>query len=91
MKQKLNIPLQAVESSNVAKVGYDPDTERFAVQFKRTPGVYVYAGVSAKVADGVLNATSVGSAVQSSLVRGGFAFERIEPESDSIDDTPSGD
>lgn len=91
MNQKLNIPLQAVASSNVAAVGYDPETERFAVQFKRTPGTYVYAGVSTKTAEAVLAAESVGSAVQSSLVRGGFAFEHLKPESESHDDTRSGD
>jgi hypothetical protein len=71
-----SIAMSEVKSSNVAKLGYDAPTQRMAVQFK-SGATYHYHGVGAKTADAVTSAKSVGSAVSSMLVKGGFKFERI--------------
>lgn len=74
------IPLQEVESSNVAAVGYDASTERFGVRFKSSDTTYVYAGVPAKVAADILEAPSIGRAVSAQLARGGYETTKIEPK-----------
>lgn len=74
------LPLQEVKSSNVAAVGYDAASSVFAVQFKSGPAQYHYAGVPPKVAEQVMAAPSVGSAVSKLLVKGGYTHERIDPE-----------
>lgn len=79
--QKNDIPLNAVESSNVSAVGYDAKTERMAVQFK-SGGLYHYHGVPAKAADAVLTAKSVGSAVRATLVQGGYRYDRLDKKED---------
>lgn len=70
------IALSPVTSANVAAIGYDADSQRFAVQFKNG-GTYHYAGVPADVAEKVTNANSIGSAVQAHLVKGGYSYARI--------------
>lgn len=74
-----DIPLQAVESSNVSAVGYHAPSQRMAVQFK-SGGLYHYHGVPQKTATAVLDAKSVGSAVRAHLVQGGFRFDRLDKE-----------
>lgn len=71
--------LSPVKSSNVAAIGYDAGTERFGVQFK-SGATYHYSGVAQKVADEIMSAESVGSAVHARLVKGGFAYERLDKD-----------
>lgn len=78
LTEKIGIPMAAVKSSNVARIGYDDGTQRFAVEFNRTPGVYVYEGVPKKTADAVFDSGSTGSAVQQHIVRGGFKFAHLK-------------
>jgi hypothetical protein len=51
--------MQPVESSNVAAVGYDPQTKEMAVRFK-SGSTYVYSGVSPEEHEALLSADSVG-------------------------------
>ncbi len=61
------ISLQRVQSSQVAAVGYDPETKTLAVQFKskatgETPvPVYHYPGVTIETHDEFIRADSVGT------------------------------
>ncbi|HQD26546.1 MULTISPECIES: KTSC domain-containing protein [Methanoculleus] len=50
---------QAVESTNIKSVGYDPEDEVLEVEF-HSGGVYHYVGVPAEVYEGLLNARSKG-------------------------------
>ena len=49
-------------SSNVSQIGYDEETEELVVIFAKG-GRYVYYGVPADIADEVINAPSVGQAL----------------------------
>lgn len=71
------IPLTPVTSSNVASLGHDPATNRFAVQFKNG-GLYHYYGIDQKLADEIRTAKSIGAAVRKELVRGGYRYERMD-------------
>jgi hypothetical protein len=50
---------QAVASSNLRSVGYDPDTETLEIQFHHG-GVYQYASVPLATYEGLMNASSKG-------------------------------
>ncbi len=50
---------QAVESTNIKSVGYDPEDEILEVEF-HSGGVYHYVGVPAAVYEGFLGARSKG-------------------------------
>lgn len=71
------IALTPVTSSNVASIGHDPLTNRFAVQFKNG-GLYHYHGVDQRLADEIRTAKSIGSAVRKELVLSGIRFERMD-------------
>lgn len=49
-----------VTSSNIAEVGYDPDTSTFEIKFHHG-GVYQYANVPSEVHSGFMDASSKGS------------------------------
>jgi hypothetical protein len=53
-------------STNVAQIGYDPETSELVVVFQKG-GRYVYAGVPAALAESVMSAPSVGSALNSDI------------------------
>lgn len=63
-----DIALHAVKSTNVAKVGYDSNSKRLAVQFHNKDTVYHYADVPGSVADGLMSAKSPGSYVGQNIV-----------------------
>ena len=50
---------QAVSSSNLYSVGYDPDTATLEVEF-RDGSIYQYSNVPTRVYDGLMNAGSHG-------------------------------
>jgi len=74
-----SIAMNPVKSSNVNALGYDPATKRMAVQFKGGK-TYHYHGVDAKTAEEVSTSQSIGSAVNSRQVKGGYKYERIEED-----------
>ncbi len=57
--------MKAVESSNIAAIGYDPDNMRLGVRFKGTAGVrYEYENVTEDEYRALVNSASVGKAFQ---------------------------
>ena len=65
---------QAVQSSNVASVGYDAESKVLEVEFKGG-GVYRYQGVPAETWVGLVGAPSVGKYL-GAHIKGVFLFER---------------
>ncbi len=61
------VEMKPVFSDSVAAIGYDPETGALSVRWKDVrpgkPTTSVYAGVTAEVAEQVMNAPSVGSAI----------------------------
>lgn len=79
----INIP----KSSNVASIGYDPDTEELRVAFKPhkegEPGrVYSYASVPKDKYLAFLNAESVGSHF-ATFIRANYESHRIDSPKES--------
>jgi hypothetical protein len=74
------VQMQDVESSQILQIGYDPETLKARVLFKKkdgTPGsTYEYDNVPKEVIDGILTADSVGRAFASSL-KFGFAYHKL--------------
>jgi len=58
--------LRPVDSSCVARVGYDPDAEEVYVEFHDS-GLYAYRGVSAHVYEEFLAADSKGTFVNEAI------------------------
>jgi hypothetical protein len=52
---------EAVSSSNLASVGYNPETETLEVEFAKTGRVYEYYNVPQFMYDRLLNASSIGT------------------------------
>lgn len=67
-----------VASSTIERVGYDVDTMELRVFFK-SGAHYSYPQVPAFKLVQVLFAESVGSAFDSVIKKGGFAYTKIEP------------
>ena len=61
-------------SSNVNQIGYDDETQELVVQFAKG-GQYIYSGVPADIADGVINAPSVGQALNLDI-KGFYPYRR---------------
>lgn len=58
------IPLGRVESSQIARIGYDADSKTLAIQFKSRGGdgsIYHYGGVSQDLHDRFVKAPSIGT------------------------------
>ena len=71
------------ESSNVSKLGYDPEKQEVHVTFKNKAGndtaTWAYWPVTWSDFEAIHTAPSVGSAVNKSLVRGGiYSSRKIE-------------
>ena len=68
------------ESSNVARLAFDPQTSEVFVTFKgkdgKTTSTWCYWPVSRADFDAIHHAPSVGSAVNRNLVRGGLYSSR---------------
>ena len=69
------ISLVQVESSNVKAIGYDADTRRLLVQFKKS-GLYQYEDVPGVVYHSFLTAPSKGQFVWRQL-RGHYPYTKI--------------
>jgi hypothetical protein len=67
--------MQPVSSSNLAAVGYDPETQTLAIEFK-SGGTYEYYDVPQQVFDGLLSAASHGQYFQSNI-RGSYRYARL--------------
>lgn len=58
--EPLVINMQAVESNQVAAIGYDPETKTLAVTFTRGFALYQYPNVESEVHAAFVSAESVG-------------------------------
>ena len=66
--------MQAVQSSNLEAVGYDPATRTLRVKFKT--GTYEYTGVPANVYNALVNASSVGTYL-SANIKGKYPYAKV--------------
>lgn len=66
--------MQPIESSNIAQVGYDAETQTLAVQFRTGDKTYTYSGVPPEVHQAMLEAPSPGGYFAAN-VKGQFAYE----------------
>ncbi|MGY4225017.1 hypothetical protein ACVMIH_002378 [Bradyrhizobium sp. USDA 4503] len=64
-----------VTSSNVAEVGYDPNSRILEVQFK-TGAVYQYFDVPQQLYDELWRASSIGGFINSNL-KGHYRYARV--------------
>jgi len=67
------IPLS---SSNLAAVGYDPQTKTLEVEFKNG-SIYQYNQVSERIYAELMNADSHGRYFNANVKNAGYAFKRI--------------
>jgi KTSC domain len=71
-----------VDSSNVAAIGYDPEEQKCRVIFKNKAGhktaTWDYWPVSRDVLMTIVEAVSVGAAVNRHLVKGGIDSRKVE-------------
>lgn len=78
METAVSIPMNAVESSQIAAIGHDPDTSTLAIQFTGRgdkPGsVYHYQNVDAALFREFAAAPSIGS----------YFYKHIKPFSDKF-------
>ena len=66
---------QAVKSSDISEVGYDADTQTLYVRFN-SGAEYAYDGVPPEEHENLVNAGSVGSALNDSI-KGQYPYRRV--------------
>tara|TARA_R100000365_G_C2746290_1_gene75515 strand:+ start:3779 stop:3997 length:219 start_codon:yes stop_codon:yes gene_type:complete len=66
-----------VVSSNVAEVGYNPETKTLEVAFIKG-GVYQYLGVPLSVYKGLLAAPSVGRYLDVNVKKAGYSVRKVD-------------
>ena len=72
----MSVPkLRPVDSSCVARVGYDPDAEEVYVEFHNS-GLYAYRGVPARVYEAFVTAESKGTFVNEEI-KPRYSFRRV--------------
>lgn len=67
---------EQVESTNLASVGYDPNSETLEVEFLKSGDVYQYFNVPAFEYEQLLSANSIGGYF-SANIRNGYAFDKL--------------
>jgi hypothetical protein len=67
---------EPVKSSNIAGIGYEPDTQTLGIKFAKG-GIWHYTGVSHAQYQALINAPSIGSHFQTEI-RHKFASQKIE-------------
>jgi KTSC domain len=65
-----------VSSSNLASVGYDPNTQTLEIEFLHG-GIYQYSGVPSSVHSGLMAASSHGSYLDQHVKKAGYAYRKI--------------
>jgi hypothetical protein len=65
-----------VTSSNLASIGYDPETKVLQVEFKKGT-IYDYADVPPVVANDLVHAESIGKAFHSLVIQGGYIATKV--------------
>ena len=65
-----------VESSNLASVGYDPNSATLEVEFRKS-GVYQYFGVPPEEYEGLMNAGSKGTYFDQRIKKAGYSYSKV--------------
>lgn len=65
-----------VTSSNLAAVGYDPDSNQLFIQFLNG-SMYMYSGVPQEVYDGIMSAGSKGSFFHHNIKTAGYPYQKL--------------
>lgn len=65
-----------VESSNLASVGYEPETTTLEIEF-HNGGIYQYSGVPEDVHQGLMNAGSKGSYFHQNIKNAGYPYIKV--------------
>lgn len=66
----------SVVSSNVAEVGYDPETKTLEVAFING-GIYQYFGVPVSIYNGLRVAPSVGRYLDANVKKAGYSAQKV--------------
>lgn len=67
---------QAVNSSNLASVGYDAQTQTLEIEFNHG-GVYQYYNVPKSIYDGLMNASSHGQYFDRNIKKAGYRYSKV--------------
>lgn len=67
---------EKVSSSNIASVGFDPDTKTLEIEFVQSGDVWEYDGVSAQKHRALMDAPSVGKYFNSEI-RGNYSGRKV--------------
>lgn len=67
---------QTVSSSNLAFVGYDPQSQTLEIEFNHG-GVYQYHNVPTSVYSGLMNASSHGQYFDRNIKKAGYSYTRV--------------
>ena len=67
---------QAVSSSNIASIGYDPSSNTLEVEFN-SGRVYEYYGVPASEYSALMNASSHWQYLNQNIIKGGYRYSEI--------------
>jgi len=65
-----------VQSSNLASVGYDPQTATLEVEFLNG-SIYQYLSVPESVYNGLINASSKGSYLDQFVKKAGYQYRQV--------------
>lgn len=65
-----------VSSSNLASVGYDPETKTLEIEFLNG-GLYQYFNVSESIYNGLMAASSHGSYFDQHVKKGGYNYKKL--------------
>lgn len=68
--------IKTPDSSNIAAVRYDDDTQKLEIDFKQG-GTYEYDNVPKDVAEGFESAPSAGKYFHANIVKGGYNYRKI--------------
>ncbi len=65
-----------VESSNLASVGYNPETTTLEIEF-HSGDIYQYSGVPEDVHQGLMNAESKGKYFHRNIKNAGYPYTKV--------------
>ena len=67
---------QSVNSSNIASIGYDANSQTLEVEFK-SGRIYQYYNVPLSEYNGLMNASSHGQYLNQYIIKGGYSYSEI--------------
>ncbi len=73
----MRIQIQAVESSMLSHLAYDPEEQRLFAQFTPSGTWYLYEGVPERHFQDVIESASVGKAFVVFIKSGSFAYHKV--------------